>query len=44
MRYGRLNLTFRDVTDGRIDTNEFPRYRVCYDDAGNAEENLDVPG
>ena len=27
---GRLNLTFRDVSDGVIDTSEFPRYRVDY--------------
>mmetsp|Transcript_27295 Transcript_27295/g.53670 ORF Transcript_27295/g.53670 Transcript_27295/m.53670 type:complete len:350 (-) Transcript_27295:31-1080(-) len=31
MRPGRLNLTFRDTTDGVIDTTQFPRYRVCYE-------------
>eukprot|EP01062_Namystynia_karyoxenos_P054117 TRINITY_DN4432_c0_g1_i1.p1 TRINITY_DN4432_c0_g1~~TRINITY_DN4432_c0_g1_i1.p1 ORF type:complete len:310 (+),score=119.57 TRINITY_DN4432_c0_g1_i1:100-930(+) len=28
---GRLNLTFREVTAGRIDTSAFPAYRIEYD-------------
>ena len=31
MRMGRLNITFRDVSDGRLDTSLFPMYRVLYD-------------
>ena len=30
MRVGRLNVTFRDVSDGKLDATEFPRYRVYY--------------
>jgi len=32
MKSGRLNLTFRDVSDGKIDASLFPQYRVTYDD------------
>ena len=32
MRMGRLNVTYRDLRGGKLDTREFPKYRVCYDD------------
>lgn len=48
MRMGRLNITFRDVRNGRLDPGQFPKYRVTYASdaaASNAlceEEKVDI--
>jgi len=45
LRPGRLNITFRDVRNGHLDTTQFPKYRVTYESSATTpceEEKQDI--
>ena len=42
MRMGRLNITFRDVRNGKLDVGQFPKYRVTYDTGESSSSSSPV--